>query len=82
MGATLCGNGGTEILMSDIKTFKHSGNLGDIVYSLPTIIALGGGILYLNNRVEGMRIEKNVAGPQPMMTAEMMSGIMELLTKI
>lgn len=31
-----------------MKTFKHSGELGDIVYSLPTIKALGGGILYLN----------------------------------
>jgi len=27
--------------------FKHSGNLGDIIFSLPTIIALGGGILYI-----------------------------------
>lgn len=31
-----------------IKTFKHSGDLGDIIYSLPTIKALGGGILYLD----------------------------------
>lgn len=29
------------------KTFLHSGNLGDIVYSLPTIKALGGGELYI-----------------------------------
>lgn len=29
--------------------FKHSGNLGDIIYSLPTIIALGGGALYLSD---------------------------------
>jgi hypothetical protein len=28
--------------------FKHSGDLGDIIYSLPTIRALGGGILYLD----------------------------------
>lgn len=28
-------------------TFKHSGKLGDILYSLPTIRALGGGILHL-----------------------------------
>lgn len=33
--------------MSD-KTFKHSGNLGNIIFSLPTIKALGGGILYLD----------------------------------
>lgn len=28
--------------------FKHSGDLGDIIWSLPTIRALGGGILYLD----------------------------------
>lgn len=31
-----------------MKTFKHSGDLGDIVYSLPVIKALGGGVLYLD----------------------------------
>lgn len=31
-----------------MKTFKHSGDLGDIIYSLPTIKALGGGVLYLD----------------------------------
>ncbi len=31
-----------------MKTFKHSGDLGDIIFSLPTIKALGGGILYLD----------------------------------
>lgn len=31
-----------------MKTFKHSGDLGDIIYSLPTIKNLGGGILYLD----------------------------------
>jgi len=30
------------------KTFKHSGDLGDIVFSLPAVRALGGGILYLD----------------------------------
>jgi hypothetical protein len=30
------------------KTFKHSGDLGDIIYSLPTVKLLGGGILYLD----------------------------------
>lgn len=29
------------------KTFLHSGSLGDIVYSLPTIKAMGGGRLYV-----------------------------------
>src|ERR1035438_9074901 len=32
-------------------TFKHSGPLGDIIYSLPAVKALGGGVLYLD--VEG-----------------------------
>jgi len=31
-----------------MKTFKHSGDLGDIIYSLPTMKNLGGGILYLD----------------------------------
>lgn len=31
-----------------MNTFKHSGDLGDIIYSLPTIRALGGGILFLD----------------------------------
>lgn len=31
-----------------LKTFKHSGDLGDIIYSLPAIKALGGGVLYLD----------------------------------
>ncbi|HEX4797308.1 MAG TPA: hypothetical protein VH370_26170 [Humisphaera sp.] len=30
------------------KTFKHSGKLGDVIFSLPTMRALGGGILYLD----------------------------------
>jgi hypothetical protein len=31
-----------------MKTFKHSGDLGDIVYALPAIEALGGGALLLD----------------------------------
>jgi hypothetical protein len=30
------------------KTFKHSGDMGDIIYSLPTIRAMGGGVLYMD----------------------------------
>jgi hypothetical protein len=30
------------------RTFKHSGDMGDIVLALPTIRAMGGGILYLD----------------------------------
>jgi hypothetical protein len=29
-------------------TFKHSGDLGDIIFSLPAVRALGGGVLYLD----------------------------------
>ena len=29
-------------------TFKHSGDLGDVIFSLPTIRALGGGQLLLD----------------------------------
>ena len=31
-----------------MNTFKHSGDIGDIIFSLPTIKALGGGKLYLD----------------------------------
>jgi hypothetical protein len=34
------------------NTFLHSGDLGDIIYSLPTIKELGGGVLYLNPAAE------------------------------
>ena len=32
----------------ETTTFKHSGDLGDIIFSLPVIKAVGGGILYLD----------------------------------
>jgi len=32
-----------------LNTFRHSGNLGDIVYSLPAVKALGGGIFYVDH---------------------------------
>jgi hypothetical protein len=31
-----------------MRTFKHSGDLGDLIYALPTLKALGGGSLYLS----------------------------------
>ena len=41
-----------------LKTFKHSGDLGDIIFSLPTIKTMGGGTLYLDPKggesLEGM----------------------------
>lgn len=33
-----------------MRTFLHSGSLGDVIYSLPTIQVLGGGTLYLKQR--------------------------------
>lgn len=41
-----------------MKTFKHSGDLGDIIYSLPTVKTLGGGVLYLDP--EGGRSDPSV----------------------
>lgn len=34
------------------KTFRHSGKLGDIIYSLPAVKALGGGTFYVDYRTE------------------------------
>jgi hypothetical protein len=31
-----------------MKTFRHSGKLGDLVYALPTVRAMGGGTLYVH----------------------------------
>ncbi|WP_276483574.1 hypothetical protein [Paraflavitalea pollutisoli] len=33
-----------------MKTFRHGGKLGDLIYALPTIRELGGGILYIPER--------------------------------
>jgi hypothetical protein len=30
------------------RTFKHSGDMGDVIFSLPAVRAMGGGILYLD----------------------------------
>lgn len=38
------------------KIFHHSGDFGDIIYSLPTIAALGGGMLYVSPQVTPMRV--------------------------
>ena len=51
-----------------MNTFKHSGDLGDIIYSLPTIKALGGGILYLN---PGKQLKSPICGiPTKKFTSE------------
>lgn len=44
------------------KTFKHSGDLGDIIFSLPVIASEGGGVLYLDP--EGGEQEPLVAWAQ------------------
>lgn len=49
-----------------MKTFKHSGNLGDIIYSLPTIIALGGGKLYIGNGTGNLGVSDGCPPPYPM----------------
>lgn len=36
---------------TNITYFYHSGNLGDIIYGLPAVKALGGGILYLGSEI-------------------------------
>ncbi len=41
------------MLHHNISTFKHSGDRGDLIYALPTIQALGGGILYMNHAPSG-----------------------------
>ena len=52
--------------MRKIRTFKHSGNLGDIIYALPAIIALGGGILYIATDDYPPRISADAPHPKPM----------------
>lgn len=37
-----------------MKTFLHSGDLGDVIYALPSIKALGGGMVYMT-QAEGTR---------------------------
>ena len=37
-----------SLLVGEVKTFKHSGDLGDIIFSLPAIRATGGGVLFLD----------------------------------
>lgn len=61
-----------------MKTFQHFGNLGDIIYSLPTIIALGGGILYIGIRTDNLEISIKAPAPNPM-SKKMALQIIELL---
>jgi hypothetical protein len=52
--------------MEKVRTFKHSGNLGDIIYALPTIMALGGGVLYIASGDYPPRISAAAPPPFPM----------------
>jgi hypothetical protein len=54
--------------MKKVRTFKHSGNLGDIIYALPTIKALGGGVLYIASGVYSPRISAAAPHPFPLST--------------
>lgn len=47
------------------KVFHHTGELGDVIYSLPTIAALGGGVLYLSadNRFPYPRPTREMPSP-------------------
>ncbi|UCH96093.1 MAG: hypothetical protein JSV88_04365 [Candidatus Aminicenantes bacterium] len=61
-----------------LKTFQHSGNLGDIIYSLPTIIALGGGVLYIRIGTGSPELSSKAPAPNPM-TEPMALQVIELL---
>lgn len=51
-----------------MKTFKRSGDIGDIIYSMPTIRALGGGVVYLN---PGKKLKSPINGiPTKRFTSE------------
>jgi hypothetical protein len=63
---------------SKLKTFQHSGNLGDIIYSLPAVIALGGGILYIKTETGRLGLSNEAPAPNPM-TEPMARQLIELL---
>ena len=53
-------------------SFRHSGKLGDIIYSLPAVRALGGGIFYVDAATA--YFEKPALGRE---TAQMMVDLLE-----
>jgi hypothetical protein len=59
------------------KTFKHSGDMGDIIFSLPTVKALGGGDIYLDP--EGGEKEPLVAWTRHTHTKLSAKGIADLV---
>lgn len=58
-------------------TFKHGGDLGDLIYALPTIKALGGGDLFL----DGTAVHPNRGGPRVPLTMEAAAPILPLLNE-
>ena len=59
-----------------METFKHSGNLGDIIASLPAIQVLGGGVLHLSTSPIN-----NNSGGRSFLTEEHIEQIKPLLEK-
>ena len=55
-----------------MNSFRHSGKLGDIIYSLPAVRALGGGIFYVD--ASTTYFEKPALGRA---TAQMMVDLLE-----
>lgn len=62
--------------MSDSRTFKHSGDLGDLIYSLPAVRAMGGGRILLSTA--GLPSRKYDGSPSGL-TAETASMLIPLL---
>lgn len=63
-----------------MKTFKHSGDMGDIIFSLPTIRALGGGVLYLDPN--GGKDEPLVHGTDQGDTTKLSAASIESMTDL
>jgi hypothetical protein len=65
------------------RTFKHSGDLGDIIFSLPTIRALGGGILYLDPKGgEGQPLIQQCGTPKTKLSAGSIARLKPLLARV
>lgn len=65
-----------------MKTFKHSGDLGDVIMSLPTVRALGGGILYLDPKGgEGNPLIRSDPGNKTKLNKNSILSAKELLEK-
>lgn len=58
------------------KTFLHSGNLGDIIYSLPTIKALGGGTLYIKRALYKEAYDQYTAAAELILQQDYISAVL------